>query len=164
MTISAPSCERMMSSIPCLSSVPGATRAMEASRRGSRRGSSSEGERVKPSAPTCCLSALSGIQSRLHRVPQRLLLQDAEFATRGGSRRDDRGREAELRAFLEAPLSLGRWAKPSGETDLAERRDAALDRRSLSRRRDREGHCEIRPRLVDANAACDVDEHVGRTE
>src|SRR5436309_10035863 len=118
MTMSAPSRERMMSSIPCLSSVPGATRAIDASRRGSRRGSSSDGERVKPRAPTCCLSALSGIEPRLDRVSERLLLQHLEFATRCGSCRDDRNGKAEFRTFLQAPLGLCRRTQPAGEADL----------------------------------------------
>src|SRR4051812_23963859 len=156
MTISAPSCERMMSSMPCLSSVPGATRAIEARSRGSRRGSSSEGERVKPRAPTCCLSALSGIEPRLHRVSQRLLLQHAEFATRGGSCRDDRDGEPELRAFLQAPLGLCRGPQPAGEADLPERGEPAADGRSLRRGRDRKRNGEIPTGLVHTNAAGDV--------
>src|SRR3954451_14051087 len=146
MTISAPSCERMMSSMPCLSSVPGATRAIEASSRGSRRGSSSEGERVKPRAPTCCLSALSGIESRLHRVSQRLLLQHVEFATRRGSCRDYRDGEPELRAFLQPPLGMCRRPKPAGEADLPERGERAADGLSLRRRRDRKLHAEVATR------------------
>src|SRR3954471_6573034 len=118
-TISAPSCERMMSSIPCRRSVPGATRAIEPSRRGSRRGSSSDGERVKPSVPGC-LSALSGIESRLDRVLQRVVLLYAEFATRGGPRRDQDAFEAELRAFLQPPFCLSRRPEATGEADLAE--------------------------------------------
>src|ERR1043166_2263407 len=100
MTISAPSCERMMSSIPCRSSLPGAPRAIEASRRGSRRGSSSDGERVNPSVPAC-LSPLSGIEPPLDRVSQRVVFLHVEFATRGGSRRDHDTIEAQLHAFLE---------------------------------------------------------------
>src|SRR5947208_16837951 len=117
----------MMSSIPCLSSVPGATRAIDASRRGSRRGSSSDGERVKPRAPTCCLSALSGIEPRLDRVSERLLLQHGEFAMRSSSSRDERDREPELSAFLQAPLGLRRRTEPAGEADLAECGEAAAD-------------------------------------
>src|SRR6266446_7939148 len=120
----------MMSSMPWRSSVPGATRAIDASRRGSRRGSCSDGERVKPSVPAC-LSPLSGIEPRLDRVPQRVVLLHAEFAMRGGSRRDDDAIEAELRAFLQPPLGLGRGPQPARETDLAEGCEAVSDRRSL---------------------------------
>src|ERR1041385_6047147 len=124
MTISAPSCERMMSSIPCRSSLPGATRALEASRRGSRRGSSSEGERVNPSVPAC-LSPLSGIEPRLDRVSQRVVLLHLEFATRGGSRRDHDAVEAELRAFLQAPFGLGRGPNAARKADLTESGETA---------------------------------------
>src|SRR6478672_1379814 len=102
MTIKAPSCERMMSSIPCRSSVPGARRAIDASRRGSRRGSSSDGERVNPRIP--CLSPLSGIQARLDRLSQRPLLLYVEFAMSGGAGGHDYVGQAELRALLHAPL------------------------------------------------------------
>src|SRR3954462_14405228 len=129
MTIIAPPWELLRSSMPCLSSVPGATGAIEASSRGSRRGSPSEGERVKPRAPTCCLSALSGIESRLHRVSQRLLLQHVEFATRRGSFRGYRDGEPELRAFLQPPLGLCRRPQPAGEADLPERGEPAADGR-----------------------------------
>src|SRR6266852_4464533 len=108
----------MMSSIPCRSSVPGATRSIDASRRGSRRGSCSDGERVKPSV-LACLSPLSGIESRLDRVFQRVVLLLVEFAMRGGSRRNDDAIEAELCAFLEPPLCLGGRTEPAGEADLA---------------------------------------------
>src|SRR4051794_4318456 len=104
MTISAPSCERMMSSIPCRSSVPGASRATDASRRGSRRGSSSDGERVNPRIP--CLSPLSGIQARLDRLSQRVLLLHVEFATNCGAGGDDDVGYAKLGALLEPPLRL----------------------------------------------------------
>ena len=57
MTISAPSRERMMSSIPWRSSVPGAIRWSAASSSGSRRGSSSDGVRVKPRA--ACASGIT---------------------------------------------------------------------------------------------------------
>src|SRR6266478_499871 len=120
----------MMSSMPWRSSVPGATRAIDASRRGSRRGSSSDGERVKPSVPAC-LSPLSGIESRLDRVFQRVVLLHVEFAMRGGSRRDDDAIEAELRAFLQPPLGLSGRPEPAGEADLPESGEPASDRRSL---------------------------------
>src|SRR3954463_3729844 len=126
MTISAPSCERMMSSIPCRSSVPGARRAIDASRRGSRRGSSPDGDRVNPRIP--CLSPLSGIQARLNRLSQRLLLLHVEFATNRGSGGDDDIDQAELRALLEPPLSLCRRSQAPGQADLAEGGEAVADR------------------------------------
>src|SRR4029453_13007269 len=159
MTISAPSCERMMSSIPCLSSVPGATRAIDASRRGSRRGSSSDGERVKPSVPGC-LSPLSGIEPRLDRMPQRVVRFYAEFAMRGGSRRDDDAIEAELCAFLQPPLRLGRGPQAAGETDLPERSELVSDRNALCSRSDRERDCEVGAGLVDTHASRHVHEDV----
>src|SRR5438067_10522358 len=93
----------MMSSIPCRTSVPGAIRAIEARRRGSRRGSSSDGVRVKPR----CLSVLSGvIEPWLDRVAQRLRSLYVEFATSGGTGRGDDAGEAQLGALLEAAVGL----------------------------------------------------------
>src|SRR5205823_655716 len=112
-----PSCERMMSSIPCRTSVPGAMRSIEASRRGSRRGSSSDGVRVKPR----CLSVLSGdIECGPDRSAEGLVRFDTQFATRRGSGRGDDCDEAELGALLEAAIDLGRRAQPAGEADLPE--------------------------------------------
>src|SRR5262245_56173283 len=108
----------MMSSIPCLRSVPGASRSMEASRRGSRRGSNSDGDRVKPRV--LCLSALSGIEASLDRPSQRLVLLDVQFATCRRPGRDENALETELGALLEPPVGLRRWTQPARESDLAE--------------------------------------------
>src|SRR5438067_424743 len=137
----------MMSSIPCRSSVPGATRSIDVSSRGSRRGSSSEGERVKPSVPAC-LSPLSGIEPRLDRVSQRIVLFDAEFATRGGSGRDHHTIEAELRAFLHAPLRLCRGSQTPRQPDLAEGGEPTSDGRPLGGGRNRKPDREIGAGLV----------------
>src|SRR5918911_1887736 len=123
--MSAPSRERMMSSIPWRSSVPGAMRSIAASSFGSRRGSSSEGVRVKPSndAPrssrlgvfsSCC------IEPPADGLPQRLHLLHVQFATGGCAGRSDGPVQAELRALLEPPLALRRGTQATGEPDLAE--------------------------------------------
>src|SRR5258708_13919894 len=107
----------MMSSIPWRTSVPGAMRAIEARRRGSRRGSSSDGVRVKPRG----LSVLSGvIQPRLDRVAQRLRCLYVEFATSGGAGRSDDSAEAQLRALLEPAGGLRGRADAAGDPDLAQ--------------------------------------------
>src|SRR5262245_46424213 len=159
MTISAPSCERMMSSIPWRSSVPGATRAIDANRRGSRRGSCSDGERVKPRVPGS-LSVLSGIEPRLDRVSERVVLLDFEFAMRGGAPRGDDAIEAELCALVQPALGLGGRAQAAGEPDLAEGREAGPHRRRLGSRGNGQRDREVRARLVDAYAPRDVHEHV----
>src|SRR5947208_16724643 len=117
----------MMSSIPWRRSVPGAIRAIEPSRRGSRRGSSSEGVRVKPRLLAGCLSVLSVIEPRLDRTSERVALLDSDLAMSGGARRGERGREPELGAFFEASLGLCRRAEAAGEADLAERGNPAAD-------------------------------------
>src|SRR5437868_3102486 len=110
----------MMSSIPWRTSVPGAMRAIEARRRGSRRGSSSDGVRVKPR----CLSVLSGViephsavQAGHDRVSQRLRSLYVEFATSGGAGRGDDAGEAQLGALLEAAVGLRGRAEAAGESD-----------------------------------------------
>src|SRR5713101_7335728 len=115
----------MMSSIPCRSSVPGAIRAIDPSRRGSRRGSSSDGERVKPRLLAGCLSVLSVTQPHLDRASNRVALLDSDLAMSGGARRGERGREPELGAFLEASLGLRRRTEAAREADLAESGDPA---------------------------------------
>src|SRR5436190_22566285 len=109
-TISAPSRERMMSSIACRSSVPGAMRASASRSWESRRGSSSDGVRVKPRADCASRRSLGGvlllgsvcIECGLDRLPEGLRFEDAQFATSGGrSDGHDGGGQPELRAFLE---------------------------------------------------------------
>src|SRR5918911_1390951 len=135
-TISAPSRERMMSSIPWRSSAPGATRPIAFSSFGSRRGSSSDGVRLKPSSDAPRSSRLrvfsSGcIQTHSYRLPERLHLLDTQFATSGRLGRDDDRREPELRALLQPSLALRGRPQAAREADLAERggrvayRDAA---------------------------------------
>src|SRR5437016_2219848 len=114
----------MMSSIPCRSSVPGAIRAIEPSRRGSRRGSSSEGERVKPRLLADCLSVLSVIEPRLDRASKRVVLLDSDLAMSGGVRRGERRGQAELCALLQPPFRLRRRAQAAGQPELAEGREA----------------------------------------
>src|SRR5207247_7345403 len=87
-----------------------------------------------------------------------------EFATRGGARRNENTVEAELRALLQPALGLGRGPEAAGQTDLAEGGETAANRRSLRCRGDRERDREIRAGLVDADAACDVDEDVSAAE
>src|SRR5579859_3607456 len=168
MTMSAPSCERMMSSTAWRSSVPGAIVSIACSRAGSRRGSSSDGVRVYPGSPPTLVSFVSfgsiAIEPRLDRLTQRLGLRNCNLATGGRSGRRDDAAQAELRALLEAAVRLRRRAQPPGEAELPERGDAALHGHALGRRRDRERDRKVRSRLVDAYAAGDVDEHVGLAE
>src|SRR5437764_13628445 len=152
-TISAPSRERMMSSIPWRSSVPGAMRSIAASSFGSRRGSSSDGVRVKPSDEVPRSSRLgvfssSSIEPRADGLPQRLHLLHVQFATRGCARRSDGSREPELRALLEAPLALRRGTQATGEPDLAEGGDPFPYGRAARGRGDRERNGEVGARLV----------------
>src|SRR6266513_2143058 len=167
-TISAPSRARMMSSIPCLSCVPGAIREIAVSTFGSMRGSSSAALRGKPSGATgrrSCLSALGSvdIEPRPYRPAQSLRFEHAEFAIRrsGGG---DNLPEPELRALFEPTLGLGRGPQPAREPDLHERRRGLLDSGAPCSRRDRKRYGEVGARLIDANAAGDVDEHVGAAE
>src|ERR671932_1064825 len=161
-TISAPSCERMMSSIACRNSVPGAIVAIARRSLGSRRGSSSDGVRVKPRPPVmgalaaCGLSVSCGIESGLDRAAERLRLEYAQFATGVRPGRNDDGADAELPTFLQAALRLCRRTQPSGEPHLAERGDAVADGDAARRRGDRERDGEIRAGLVDPYAARDV--------
>src|SRR5439155_2862130 len=93
---------------------------------GSRRGSSSEGVRVKPSSPLSrsdlVVAAFGSIpiQPRLDRLPQRLRLRHAKCAMTGGSLRCNDRLQPELGALLEAPVGLRRLAEPAREADLAE--------------------------------------------
>src|ERR687885_2733854 len=169
MTIRAPSRERMMSSIPWRSSVPGAIRSIAARSFGSRRGSSSEGVRVKPSGTVPRSSRLAvfssdRIEPRANRLPERLHLLHAQFATSGRARRRDDLREPELRALLEAPLALRGGSEATGEADLAEGGDALPHRRAARGRGDRKRDSQVRSRLVDPHAPRHVHEYVGRAE
>src|SRR5581483_7614957 len=130
-TISAPSWERMTSSTAWRSGVPGAIVWIAVSRFGSRRGSSSEGVRVKPSSGCCFVvsfGSFCGIESDLDRLAERLRFRDLQFAMARGAFRDNGPAEAELGGLLQAPLGLGRLPEAAGEADLAERRGAGNDR------------------------------------
>src|SRR5436190_23981833 len=126
-TISAPSRDRMMSSIPCLSSVPGAIRATAASSLESSRGSVWVGWRMRPSGGgiRAVLSSvgLFSIDRRPCGLSERFCFENAYFATNGGFRlagafRDDRAGDPELPAFLQPPFRLGRRPQAAGEADL----------------------------------------------
>src|SRR5438445_7311145 len=123
-TIRAPSRERITSSTACRIGVPGAIVSTAASRFGSRRGSSSDGVRVKPRSLRRSGFVVSfgsfGIESRFDGLAQRFRLGDPNLAMRGRAARNHDGFEPELRALLEAPLSLSRLAQAAGEADLAE--------------------------------------------
>src|SRR5215472_18973970 len=136
--MSAPSCERITSSTAWRSSVPGAIFSIAASRSDFRRGSPSEGIRVKPRSASgrpnlSCLVSLVGsfsiaLQTGSDRGAEGLRGLDPHLAmARSAVRGDDPG-EAELCALLEPPLDLGRRAQPPGETDLPEGGDSRLDR------------------------------------
>src|SRR5439155_25505753 len=162
-TISAPSWERITSSTACRSGVPGATVSIAASRCGSRRGSSSEGVRVKPSSVlsrsgfVCSLGSFgigtATVETGLDRLAERLRLHDLQCATRGGAARSHDGGETELAALLEPPVGLRRLPEPPGEADLAEHRGPGANRQPSSRRGDRERDGEVRAGLVNAHAA-----------
>src|SRR4051794_26863791 len=172
MTISAPSCDRMMSSTAWRIGVPGAIVSIAASSWRSRRGSSSEGVLVKPNwleLGSGCGFVVSllcslGIEPRLDRLAQRFRRVDTQCATRGGAGRSDDGCEAELAALLEPPVGLGRLSEPAREADLAEGGGATSHRQTAGGRGDREGDREVCSRLVDPDAAGNVHEHVGLAE
>src|SRR3954453_21051557 len=130
--MSAPSLERMMSSMPERSSVPGAMRAIASSSWALRRGSSSEGVRVKPRS-TALPSRLGllpffwATDSHSDRSTDRVGLVHAKFAMGGRAPCRDHHGEAELRAFLEAALGLCSRSQSSGQADLAERGRGFLD-------------------------------------
>src|SRR5258708_3857794 len=111
--------------------VPGAIVSIAARSFGSRRGSSSEGERVKPSS-VLRRSDFSfgsfGIESGLYRLTEGLRLDALQCAMTRRSLRGDDGREPELGAFLEAPVGLRGRAQAPGEADLAEAGGAGLHR------------------------------------
>src|SRR5215831_2462666 len=120
----------MMSSTAWRSSVPGAIFAIAASRLGMRRGSSSEGIRVKPRSASA-RSGLSplvsfvgsfsiALQTGSDRGAERLRRVDAHLAMGSSAVRGDDGGEAELCALLHPSFSLGGGAEPAGETDLPE--------------------------------------------
>src|SRR4051794_1423603 len=164
-TISAPSCERMMSSIAIRSSVPGAIRAIASSSFGSLRGSSSAGARENPSgAPArsglVCLCSVC-IQSGGDGAAEGLHLHHRNLAMRLRAGRNERGREPELRALLEAALLLRGDAQAAGEADLAESCGAGADGDAAGSARDRQGDGQVGAGLVDTDAACDVHEYVG---
>src|SRR5438445_12711741 len=154
----------MMSSIPCRSSVPGAIRAIDPSRRGSRRGSSSEGVRVKPRLLAACLSVLSVTQAHLDRASKRVALLDPDLAMSGGACRGERNGEAELCALLKRPCRLRGGAEAAGQPGLAEGREARTDGHTPGCRRDCESDCKIGARFVDPHTPGDVDEDVRRAE
>ena len=78
---------------------------------------------------------------------------------------DDRLREAQLRALGQAPLGLRSRAQAPGEADLAEaRRRRADGRRACAAEAIASAIREVGAGLVDAHAAGDVDEDVGRAE
>src|SRR5436305_13077991 len=123
-TINAPSRERMMSSIPWRSGVPGAIRATAPSTSGSIRGSSSAALRGKPSGAAGLRPSLSvlgsvAIEPLADRPSQRVRFDNAKFATRRSRGCDDL-LQAELRAFFDPPLGLRRGAKAAGQPELAE--------------------------------------------
>src|ERR687892_1655236 len=134
MTMSAPSCARMMSSMPARRAEPGATWLSAASRVLSFRGSA----RIEP---------------RVDRPSQRVRCLQVNFATRLGSVRNDRLGDAELRAFGQPPLGLDGRAQAAREADFAEARHARTDTLAPRRGGDRERHAEVGAGLVDANAA-----------
>src|SRR5262249_5105870 len=165
----------MMSSIPWRSSVPGASRSIAPSSRGSRRGSSSDGDRVKPRV--LCLSVFSVnptpsrspdpssvVQARPDRVSQRLVTGRFEFAMRRSSGRSENADAPELRALLEPAPGLGRRAEASGEADLAEGGEPAADGDPFRGGGDGERDGEVGARLVDSQASGDVHEDVRAPE
>src|SRR5437763_11365253 len=154
----------MMSSIPWRSSVPGAIRSIDPSRRGSRRGSYAEGVRVKPRLLPTCLSVLSFIEPRLDRASKRVLSVARDLALGRGAGRCESRRQSELCALFEPPLGLSRRPQATGEADLAERGETCANCRALSRRGDRKADREICAGLVDAHAAGNIDEGVGGAE
>src|SRR5207248_6725485 len=98
---------------------------------------------------------------RLRSLAQRLCLEYAKFATNRRAGRGDRRDEAELGALLEPALGLRGGPETAREADLAEGRDLRLDRGALGRGDDRQRDRQVGAGLVDADAARDVDEHVG---
>src|SRR5258708_18885920 len=108
----------MTSSTVWRSSLPGATFETAASRLGSRRGSSSEGDRVKPSsaaAQSGLVSLLSfdglfGIESGANRLADGLGVRHLKCAMTGRAFRGHDPGEAELRAFLQPAVRLRRTA------------------------------------------------------
>src|SRR5262249_19659788 len=70
----------------------------------------------------------------------------------------------ELRALLEAPLGLRGRAEASGQPDLAEGTEARAGRSASRGRGNGEADSEVGAWLVDADAAGDIDEHVGLPE
>src|SRR5438309_11971623 len=106
----------MTSSTAWRSAVPGATFVIAAISAGSRRGSSSEGVRVKPSSPAGqsalpCLLSFGGlvvIESGADRLTQRLGPRHPKCAMLRCPFRSDDCPEAELRALLQPPVGLRR--------------------------------------------------------
>src|SRR5262249_33547120 len=118
----------MMSSTAWRSSVPGAIFAIAASRLGLRRGSSSDGIRVQPRSASArpglpplvpFVGSFSiALQPGSDRGAERLRRVDPHLAMGSSAVRSDDGGEAELRALLQPPFSLGGGAEPAGETDF----------------------------------------------
>ena len=76
----------------------------------------------------------------------------------------DDGDDPELGALVEPPLGLGGLSQAAREPDLAEGREPLAHGRAARRRGDRERHCEVGTRFLDAHAAGDVDEDVRARE
>src|SRR5215218_4079844 len=159
----------MMSSMPARSSVPGAMRAMAPRSCALRRGSSSDGVRVKPRSTALpsrlgLLPFVWATNSYSNRSPDRVGLLHAKCAMGGRAPWRDHVGQAQLRAFLEPALGLRRGPESSGQADFAEGGRGFLDACSLGCARDGEGDGEIGAGLVDADSAGDVDEDVRGTE
>ena len=74
--------------------------------------------------------------------------------------RQDAAFEAELAGFLDSGFSLGDAADFAGEADLAEKNGFGIEDRFAAARRDGGDDAEIDSRLVDMDAAGDVDENI----
>ena len=132
-TMSAPCWARMMSSIPALSAVPGAT---------------------APSADRSLLSLRGSALTQCHpdRVLERRRRPNANLAMRGDAFRSDGLAEAELRALRQAALGLRGGPEPTGQADLAEAADARPQPGSTGGRGDRHGDAEVGARLTKTSA------------
>src|SRR5829696_7963176 len=107
---------------------------------------------------------LRSVETGAERRQQAFGLLDSELSAGRGAARRDREGDAELGALVEPALGLSSGPQPAREADLAEDGDVPAHRRVPGRRCDREGDREIGARLVDAQAAGDVDEHIGGPE
>src|ERR671911_913836 len=155
--------------MPTRRSVPGATRAIASSSLALRRGSSSEGVRVKPRStalPSRLSLLLLVVATNAHpdRSPECVGLLDPKFAMARSALRSDDGSEPQLRALLEPPLGLGGGPETSRQPHLPERNRPLTDAHSLGCGRDRERDREVCAGLVYPHSAGDVDEHVRGAE